>query len=158
MCVCFGGRGFHDYPQLFCLLEERMFSLLRASSASRALTARGIVRNALPAMRTLSAAAGGHGGHDAHHEEEEFYVDHDDVYHIVDPQVELWKKNLPEPVPFPVYPVSAGAVEFLLPMPYPQHVFEEPLVHVVAYPKNWQSLKPEELQELIYGPAEPEDH
>jgi hypothetical protein len=37
----------------------------------------------------------------------------------------------------------------------PDHVFEEMLVNVAAYPENWQSLTQEELDELVEGPPKP---
>eukprot|EP00475_Leptophrys_vorax_P009932 TRINITY_DN16617_c0_g1_i1.p3 TRINITY_DN16617_c0_g1~~TRINITY_DN16617_c0_g1_i1.p3 ORF type:complete len:130 (+),score=20.00 TRINITY_DN16617_c0_g1_i1:502-891(+) len=128
-----------------------MLSLFRLPIARRLAS----ITRAAP-VRALGGHGGGHGGDDHGHAEEEFYVDHDNVYHVEDPLVELWKRNLPTPVPFPVYPVIAANVEWLLPMPIPQHVFEEPMVHIVAYPKNWQSMSHSELEELVHGPAEDE--
>ncbi len=75
--------------------------------------------------------------------------------HHHDPHLERWISELPEPIPETVIPEFSLYPEFLLPSPMPDHVFEEMLVNVAAYPENWESLTKEELEDLVDGPPKP---
>ncbi len=75
--------------------------------------------------------------------------------HHHDPHLERWISELPAAIPETVIPEFSLFPEFLLPSPMPDHVFEEMLVNVAAYPENWQSLTQEELDELVEGPPKP---
>jgi hypothetical protein len=76
--------------------------------------------------------------------------------HHHDPELARFEAELPAAQPnTTVIPEFSLFPEFLLPNPMPEHVFEEMLVNVVAYPDNYKSLTPEQLEEVVSGPPKP---